>query len=213
MAIPQWVVPIVAAGGIAFLAWWSRNKSNIPAKAPLPKSFDEATGMLTNWQHAPATPLKPWVPWPEAPRAATFELPQKLAPKIVARLQDEWTRAGLYLLFIREPNPLLDRPAIVALFDTTDPFVILRHVAPGEDVVAAELVTYLRVLQQTMPFRLVSASGKHATIAFLTKPSQAQPIARRMLELCPDLAQDDSMDADELAREIERTGTATFYWD
>ena len=103
------------------------------------------------------------------------------------------------------------------LFPTSDPYVVLaaqRTNGVNQGLTTSDVIAWLRELEKTHPFVLTACGHDFLTVRLLEPITDAAPLAKHMVEFCPDLLDGDLLDSPEvLARELAASQELCFWWD
>jgi hypothetical protein len=78
----------------------------------------------------------------------------------------------------------------------------------------SDVIAWLRELEKTHPFVLTACGHDFLTVRLLEPITDAAPLAKRMVDFCPDLLDGDLIDSPEvLARELAASQELCFWWD
>ena len=76
------------------------------------------------------------------------------------------------------------------------------------------MIVWLRELEKTHPFVLTACGRDFLAGRFLVPVTDAGPLAKRMVDFCPDLLDGDALDSPEaLAQGLAGSQAMFFWWD
>lgn len=107
------------------------------------------------------------------------------------------------------------QPDVVAVLPTTDPYEVIQAVGTDGvnfDVDNAEVIAWLRGMEERNPFTLTGAGQDFLEGYFVTPPENAPALAKRMYEFCPDIVDQGTGTVEALADELAK-GKLYFWWD
>ena len=204
------------------------------AKAPAFQAAAERLGQLFNRRPAPwkrrkgavyfhdvslAKYLAPHYREPAAIGAAAAEQ----AARLLARLQDELVAEG-FLLVYTNAIPEEGRLPLV-LLPTAEKYAALVACGTNGDnkgLSTEAVIAWLRAMEAENPFRLAGCGHDFLQGRFTGSIKDAEALAARMIEFCPDIAdqahasirlQPRAGQARAIAQEMTATGQFFFWWD
>ncbi len=104
----------------------------------------------------------------------------------------------------------------LCLLPTSDPWRILETMgtcAPNCDLDTAQIIDWLRMLNQNQPFVLIGAGGTFVKGRFTPPVENSRKLARHIFEFCPDAVYDGTGSVAALAFSIKRTREFLLWWD
>ncbi len=122
---------------------------------------------------------------------------------------------GAFLFRIDCRFGISGQPDIIALLPTTDPYEVIQAVGTDGvnfDVDNAEVIAWLRGMEEQNPFTLTGAGLDFLEGYFVTPPDNAPALAKRMYEFCPDIVDQGTGTVEALADELAK-GKLYFWWD
>ncbi|HUL04944.1 MAG TPA: ankyrin repeat domain-containing protein [Candidatus Acidoferrum sp.] len=204
------------------------------AKAPAFHAVAERLGQLFNRKPLPwkrrkgviylhdvslSKYLAPHFGEPEATGGAAFDQ----ALRLLARLQDDVLADGYVLAFTRALPEEGRLPLI--LLPTADKYAALRAAGTNGDNYGhtnEAVITWLKEMEAENPFRLSGCGFDFLQGRFIGPIKDAEALAARMIEFCPDIAdqahasirmQSRPAQARAIAEEMSKTGWFFFWWD
>jgi hypothetical protein len=159
-----------------------------------------------------------WQPVPDhgiaAAEVVAFTLRQCKQQKTLDELQEE-TRDHGYHLVLAEPWAPGDDAALV-LFPTSEKFAVVTAVGTegaNYGIQTADVIAWLRELDQENPFALRYCGHDLVGGAFLGPVKTAKKLAERMAELCPSVLDECFETPGKLARALSKSRTFLLRWD
>ena len=122
---------------------------------------------------------------------------------------------GAFLFRIDCNFDIANQPDVLAVLPTTDKYEVLQAVGTDGvnlDIDNAEVIAWLRTMEEQNPFTLTGAGLDFLEGHFVTPPQNADALAKRMYEFCPDIVDQGTGTVEALADELAK-GKLYFWWD
>ncbi|GMV93679.1 MAG: hypothetical protein AMXMBFR82_34570 [Candidatus Hydrogenedentota bacterium] len=107
------------------------------------------------------------------------------------------------------------QPDVIAVLPTTDQYEVIQAVGTDGvnfDVDNAEVIVWLRGMEEQNPFTLTGAGQDFLEGYFVTPPENAPALAKRMYDFCPDIVDQGTGTVEALAGELKH-GKLYLWWD
>jgi ankyrin repeat protein len=161
---------------------------------------------------------------PEATGAARFNVEWNVLDAKVRRLLEDLrpriAPLGAFLLDLGRPIGCGPSGKFVVLLPTTEPFTALAACgpAPGGDYGSdglgrPDVVAWFRELNRTHPFTLWGAGRDFVEVSFRQPVDDADALAARIYDFCPDSVNQGAGTKGRLARNIREYARVYFWWD
>jgi hypothetical protein len=153
-------------------------------------------------------------PYEEMPYLLTFDIPQDAVAPLIEEHQLALLAKGWYL-FRMDRNYGLDRGDVMALLPTTDKYEVIAAVGTNGanyDVFTADIVKWLKTMEQQNPFVLTDAGFDSLAGRFTRPIADPDGLANRMYEFCPDIVDQGVEEVSALAAELQKPQAELFFW-
>lgn len=147
--------------------------------------------------------------------AAVFYVPHAAAEQGLERWHTAYLARGAFVIRYDTSFGARGEPDAILVLPTTDKYAAIRAAGTqglNYDLTNADIVRWLQDLEAEHPFVLLGAGFDFIDGRFRTPPADADALARRMYEFCPDIVEQGTGDVARLADEL-RAGTLYLWWD
>jgi hypothetical protein len=155
---------------------------------------------------------------PEIPLESgrSFAVDANVAERLLAGSHTTFRKAGFYLFRYQRSYGLPGEKDHVGLLATADPEVVIRQIGtagPRRGVGAEQIIAWLRAMGSEEPFELSEIGTDYLAGTFARAPKDPAAIARRSVEIAPDLVGYRANNIELLAEEIRVNRTLYLIWD
>ena len=182
------------------------------AKAPAFQEAIKETAALLGAQPQPLISPGESV---EVPGGVSFDVPARKIDSMLLEAHKKLFEKGFYLFRYEQNFGMSDRPDHVGLLPTTDKYGVMAAMETNGDnygIGTSGVIAWMKDLEKDHPF-VLTGIGFDYMEGHLTGPvTDAQSLAQRMYEFCPDIVDQGVGDKDKLAAELEK-GRLYFWWD
>ena len=140
--------------------------------------------------------------------------------RLLEELRPRLAPLGAFLLDLGRPIGCGPSGKFVVLLPTTEPFTALAACgpAPGGDygpdgLGRPDVVAWFRELDRTHPFTLWGAGRDFVEVSFNRPVEDADALAARIYDFCPDSVNQGAGTKGRLAQNIREHGRVYFWWD
>lgn len=192
--------------------------SVVPADFEVPNDFPGAVRALERLAGATAGPLmvRDSLGARVKTSGASIGVPAELADSLIAGAQRRFLERGFFLVR-HEPNYGLNgRPDELALVPMWDQYRVVKLVGTNGanlDITNAQVISWLRALEQDTPFVLTGIGYDHVEGRFTSPVADPDAMAQRLYKFCPDVVDQGTGSVAELASELRRLKTFFCWWD
>ena len=144
-----------------------------------------------------------------------FEVPHKKLESLLLKTHTGFLARGFYLFRCQQMFGIQDEPDKVGLLPTTNKYAVMALMDTNGDnyeIGTAGVIAWMKELEMEQPFVLTGIGFDYMEGRFLTPIKDANGLARRMYQFCPDIVDQGVDTVPALAREL-RKGTLYFWWD
>jgi hypothetical protein len=145
----------------------------------------------------------------------SFDVAREAIEPLLHKLHTEFLTKGFFLFRYEQNFGIGGDPDKVGLVPTDNKYDVVALMATsGNDfeVPNSGVIKWMKELERQQPFLLTGISYDHLEGAFTTPIRDADGLAERMYQFCPDIVDQGTGTIQELAREL-RTGHLYFWWD
>ncbi len=210
---PAWSLRAPAA--LAALLAFAAAAAAEPISLARPKGFDEAVAALERATGVKGDPAvlggKP-VPLGEA---RAFAVDSGTAERLLAGSHAPFREAGLYLFRLERSFGIAGEKDPVVLLRTADRDAVVRRVGTSgakTGTTTDAIVAWLDALAKDEPFELTEVGVDYVAGRFLRVPRDPAAVARRCVEIAPDLVAARSSTLGLLVEEIRTSRTLYLIW-
>ncbi|WP_242345058.1 DUF4253 domain-containing protein [Anaeromyxobacter terrae] len=161
-----------------------------PIVLPAPKGFaaavklvEDAVGVKGGQMDSEVAPI------PLAEGRA-FAVDTRTAERLLAGSHSTFRKAGVYLFRYERSFGLAGEKDLVGLLATADPHAVIRRIGtagPKRHVTSEQIVAWLSALERDEAFELYEIGADYVAGRFQREPKDPEAIARRAVEIAPDL--------------------------
>jgi hypothetical protein len=147
---------------------------------------------------------------------ASIAVSAQRADSLIAGVQRAFLARGFFLFRHESNYGLNGKPDQLALVPMWDQYRVVKTVGTSSerlDISNAELIEWLRALERDAPFVLTGIGGDHVEGRFIGVLSDADAMARRLYEFCPDIVNQGTGSVSGLASELRRRKGFSCWWD
>lgn len=206
---------LLAAAHAALAAPPQSAKSHAPIVLDAPKDFPGAVAAVERATGAKGVPLE--TPRGKVPVAEgrAFAVEPDVAERLLAGSHAPFLKAGLFLFRYERSYGLAGDKDGLALVATSDRNAVLRRMGtsgPKRGVTTEQIAAWLDALAKEEPFDLVEVGVDYVAGRFVRPPKDAAGIARRSVELAPELVAGRASTLSLLVEEIRSNRTLYLIW-
>jgi hypothetical protein len=155
---------------------------------------------------------------PEIPLESgrSFAVDAKTAERLLAGSHTTFREAGLYLFRYQRSYGLPGEKDHIGLLATADPEVVIRQMGtagPRRGIGPEQVIAWLRAMGEDEPFELSEIGTDYLAGTFAREPKDPSAVARRSIEIAPDLVGYRANNIELLAEEIRVNRTLYLIWD
>ncbi len=213
------VRPAVAAAALgaalAAQAAPSEAKSHAPIVLPAPKDLPAAVAALERATGAKGGTLETANGEATLSEARSFAVESAVAERLLAGSHTPFRKAGIYLFRCERSYGLAgekDRIAVVAVSDAAS---VLRRMGTNgarHGVTTERIVAWLDALARLEPFELTEIGTDYVAGTFARSPKDPADVARRSVEIAPELVAGRASTLALLVEEIKTNRTLYLIW-
>jgi hypothetical protein len=151
----------------------------------------------------------------EVPGGVSFDVPRKKVEAALRRAHTDFLAKGFYLFRYVQNFDLRGEPDKIGLLPTTDPFAVMATMSTNGDnfnIGTAGVIAWMKELSEEQPY-ILTGIGFDYMEGYLTTPvKDADGLAKRVYQFCPDIVDQGVESVSKLALELEKN-TLYFWWD
>jgi hypothetical protein len=190
----------------------------LPSGFTVPDDFAGAVRALERLTGAAATPLvvQDSLGEPRTTPGVAVAVPEARAAALVAAAHDPFFAKGFYLFRVAQHFGIKGEPDSLALYPSRDRYQVLRVVGSNGanyGIGPDSIVAWLGGLEREQPFVLTGIGFDWIEGRFTTPITDADALARRFHEFCPDIVEQGTGTVAALARELRRSEQLYCWWD
>jgi hypothetical protein len=221
-----WAPPIVALAVVGYLLATATPQTldpadlaaqeGLPAVVDVPADFEAAVRLVSQLSQSAPVPFMQWRDWTDTPQndGAVFYASENRAVALAHVLQPAMEVRGFSVA--RVERNFGYSPDAIAVFPFADPFEVLAAVqtdGTNYDVPTDSIITWMRQLATTNPFRLTDAGLDYLEVQFQSDVHNADALAREAYAFCPDVVDQGVGTVDALADQLRATRILYCWWD
>jgi hypothetical protein len=145
----------------------------------------------------------------------SFDVPEKKIEAILLKTHTNFLAKGYYLFRYDQNFTIGDLPDKVGLLPTADKYAVMAAMETNGDnyeIGTAGVIAWMKELEQEQPYMLTGIGFDYLEGHFTGPVKDAQGLAKRMYQFCPDIVDQGTETVGKLARELQK-GTLYFWWD
>jgi hypothetical protein len=145
----------------------------------------------------------------------SFALEPGVAARLLAGSHATFRKAGVYLFRYERGFGMPGEKDHVAVLATADRNAVIRRIGtagPGHQPPSDKIVAWLDALAKDEPFELYEVGIDYVAGRFVASPKDPAAVAKRCVELAPELIAGRASSLDLLAREIQANRTLYLIW-
>lgn len=186
-----------------------------PLALPRPASFEAAVAALEGATGVKAEPVELGGKPVAAAEGVAFAVDAAVAARLLAGSHVTFREAGLYLFRLERSFGLAGEKDPLVLLRTADRSAVVRRVGTASakaGVTTERIVAWLDALAKDAPYDLTEIGVDYLAGRFVRAPQDPAAIARRCVELAPDLVAARASTLDLLVEEIRSARTLYLIW-
>lgn len=144
-----------------------------------------------------------------------FDVPAGKLEAILLEAHKRFLAKGFYLFRIEQHFGFGEKPDKVGLLPTADKYAVMAAMETNGDnysIGTSGVIAWMKDLEMNHPFVLTGIGFDYMEGHFSVPVTNAQDLAQRMYEFCPDIVEQGVGTKAQLAAEIEK-GNLYFWWD
>jgi hypothetical protein len=212
---PCTLAAAVLVAGVAALAPGAARAGGAPIVLPKPASFEAAVAAIERATGAKAEAVELGGS-PVAPAdGRAFAVDAATAERLLAGSHATFLGAGLYLFRLERSFGIAGEKDPVVLLRDADRSAVVRRVGTNGAKVGVStdrVVAWLDALSKDEPFELTEIGVDYLAGRFVRAPRDPAAVARRCVELAPDLVAARASTLDILVEEIRSAHTLYLIW-
>jgi hypothetical protein len=145
----------------------------------------------------------------------SFDVPQKKIEAILLKAHTNFLAQGFYLFRHDQNFGIGGKLDKVGLLPTADKYAVMAAMETNGDnynIGTAGVIAWMKELEQEQPYVLTGIGFDYMEGHFTGPIKDAQILAKRMYQFCPDIVDQGVGDVGKLATELEK-GSLYFWWD
>lgn len=170
------------------------------------KAIEQATGVRSAELTLSGAPGAP---------GRSFQVDAHVAERLLAGSHSSFRKAGVYLFRYERSYGIAGDKDHLGLMATRDRDAVIRRVgtsSPDGKVTPDALIAWLNALEKDEPFELAEVGIDYVAGTFLRSPKDPAAVARRCVEIAPDLVGGRQTSVELLSAEIRDNRTLYLIW-
>ncbi len=145
----------------------------------------------------------------------SFDVPQEKVEALLFKAHTNFLARGFYLFRYDQHFSINGAPDKVALLPTQDKYAVMAALETNGDnygIGTAGVIAWMKELEQQREFVLTGIGFDYMEGQFTSPVQDAQGLAKRMYQFCPDIVEQGVGSIPALVKELKK-GRLYFWWD